>query len=121
MTIAIHKGILNEFALSYILDKSIYTARTYKFSFIGGSTKETQTLVLVPTVAGNRYSFTLTEGTDITFTNDGFYEWELYEVEDITLNENLLCEGFMKVYNTRTAPTTPTALDGKTYKVFNNG
>lgn len=119
MTIAIHKGILNEFALSYILDKSIYTARTYKFSFIGGSTKETQTLVLVPTVASNRYSFTLTEGTDITFTNDGFYEWELYEVEDITLNENLLCEGFMKVYNTRTAPITPTALNNKTYKVYN--
>jgi len=119
MTIAIHKGILNEFALSNILDKSIYTARTYKFSFIGGSTKVTQTLTLVPTIAGNRYTFEITEGTDITFTNKGQYEWELYEVEDITLNENLLCDGFMKVFDTRTAPTTPTALNGKTYVVYN--
>lgn len=118
MTIAIHKGILNEFALSNILDRSLYTDRTYKFKFINKSTNVSQNLVLVPTVGGNRYKFELTEGTDITFST-GFYEWELYEVEDITLNENLLCEGFLKVYDTRTAPTTPTALNNKTYIVYN--
>jgi hypothetical protein len=116
MTIAIQKASSNDFSLSNILVKSIYSSRTYLFKFIGGQTKGTQTLALVPTVSDNRFTFTLIEGTDITFTELGFYDWELYEVDG---SENLLCSGFMKVYDTRTVPTTPTALDGQTYVVYN--
>lgn len=116
MTIAIQKNQYNEFSISNALDKSEFSSRTYIFKFIGGSTKVEQTLVLVPTISGNRFNFALTEGTDITFTNLGLYEWQLYEVN---VTENLLCNGFMKVYETVTAPITPTALDGKTYIVYN--
>jgi hypothetical protein len=116
MTIAIQKASSNEFSISNALDKSIFASRTYLFKFVGGSTKVEQTLVLTPTINGNRFNFTLVEGTDITFNELGFYEWELYEVN---VTENLLCEGFLKVYNTVTAPITPTALDGKTYIVYN--
>ena len=116
MTIAIQKASSNEFSLSNILVKSIFASRTYLFKFKGGQTKAVQSLALVPVVNGNRFNFTLVEGTDITFTELGFYDWELYEVDG---SENLLCKGFMKVYDTRTAPTTPTALDGQTYTVYN--
>lgn len=116
MTIAIQKASSNEFSLSNILVKSIYSSRTYLFKFIGGSTKVEQSLVLVPVVSDNRFTFTLIEGTDITFNELGFYEWELYEVDG---GENLLCNGFLKVFETVTAPTTPTALNGQTYKVYN--
>jgi len=116
MTIAIQKASSNEFSLSNILVKSIFASRTYLFKFIGGSTKAEQTLVLAPTVSDNRFNFTLIEGTDITFNELGFYEWKLYEVNG---TQNLLCNGFMKVYNTVNEPTTPTALNGQTYKVYN--
>ena len=116
MTIAIQKASSNTFSLSNILVKSIYSSRTYIFKFIGGSTKVEQTLVLAPTISGNRFNFSLTEGLDITFNELGFYEWELYEVNG---TNNLLCNGFLKVYETVTAPITPTALNGKTYIVYN--
>ena len=80
------------------------------------STPSNATLVLAPTVSDNRFNFTLVEGIDITFNELGFYEWELYEVN---VTQNLLCNGFMKVYNTVNEPTTPTALNGQTYKVYN--
>lgn len=118
MTILVQKASSNNVALSNCLDDAIYTDRTYKFKFICDQSKVQQTLVLVPTVSINRFEFTLVEGTDITFDLLGFYNWELYEVEDITLNENLLCEGKMKVIEVRTAPTTPTALNGQTYVVY---
>jgi len=116
MTIAIQKNQFNEFSISNALDKSIFSSRTYLFKFIGGSTKVEQTLVLAPTISGNRFNFSLTEGIDITFNELGFYEWELYEVNG---TNNLLCNGFLKVYETVTAPITPTALNGKTYIVYN--
>jgi len=118
MTIIVQKAQSNNIALSDCLDDSLYADRTYKFKFICDQSKVSQDLVLVPSVSVNRFEFTLVEGTDITFTLLGFYNWELYEVEDITLNENLLCEGKMKVIEVRTAPTTPTVLDGKTYVVY---
>ena len=116
MTIAIQKNQYNEFSISNALDNSIFATRTYLFKFIGGSTKVEQTLVLSPTINGNRFNFALTEGTDITFNELGFYEWELYEVNG---SNNLLCNGFLKVFETVTAPITPTALNGKTYIVYN--
>lgn len=118
MTILIQKAQSNTIALSNCLDNSLYTDRTYKFKFICDQSKVEQELTLVATININRFQFTLVEGTDITFDLLGFYNWELYEVEDITLNENLLCEGKMKVIEVRTAATTPTALDNNTYVVY---
>ena len=118
MTILIQKAQSNTIALSNCLDNAIYTDRTYKFKFICDQSKVEQELVLLPIQNLNRFEFTLVEGTDITFDYLGFYNWELYEVEDITLNVNLLCEGKMKVIEVRTEPTTPTALEGNTFVVY---
>ena len=118
MTILIQKAQSNTIALSNCLDNAIYTDRTYKFKFICDQTFVEQELTLAATQNLNRFDFTLVEGTDITFSLLGFYNWELYEVEDMTLNVNQLCEGKMKVIEVRTEPTTPTALDGQEFIVY---
>lgn len=119
MTILIQKGQSNNFSLSNILDRSIYSTRTYRMDFTSDQTKVEQTLVVTPTQDENRFDFTLVEGTDITFDLVGFYTWELYEIDG---GENLLCSGKMKVIETRTSPTTPTVIDTpETYIVADAG
>lgn len=122
MTLQIQKATANYLSLSNILVNSIYTSRTYRIDFTCDQTKVEQSLVISITQDSNRFDFQIIEGTDITFNLVGFYSWELIEVEDITLNKNTLCEGKMKVIDTRTQPTTPTALDTpETYVVANGG
>lgn len=118
MTILVQKAQSNDISLSNVLDKSIYASRTYRIDFICDQTKVSQSLVITPTLNSNRCDFTIIEGTDITFTLVGFYNWELYEVNG---GDNLLCEGKMKVIDTRTAPTTPSAISSETYIVADAG
>ena len=114
MTIRIQKGQSNEFSLSYLDDKSIFTSKTYEFTFTNDTSLNSQTLALVPTINGDRYDFVLIEGTDVTFTLLGFWSYVVKEVDG--LNKNTLAEGKMKVVEVQVDPTTPNI--NTTYKVY---
>lgn len=119
MTLLIQKATTNYLSLTDILVNSIYASRTYRIDFICDQTKISQSLVPTITQDGQRFDFTIIEGTDITFSLVGFYTWELYEVNG---SSNFLCKGKMKVIETRTQPITPSAISAQeTYVVANAG
>lgn len=118
MTIRIQKSTTNNFSLSNCLDRSVYASRTYRMAFTNDTTKDSYSLVIVPTVSGNRFDFEIVEGTDVTFDGNGFYTWVLYEVNG---SENELCRGKMKVVSTRATPSIPSAISNQTYVVADAG
>lgn len=111
MTIQIVKSILNTFALDNLNNKAAVSAFSYVFEFINEQTKASQKLTLVPVISYNVATFTLTEGTDITFANEGSYTYILREDDT-----NELCRGRMKVGDTNTLKPSPTLT--KTYAVY---
>lgn len=120
MTLAIQKNNNNVLSLFDILLDSIYSPRTYKFEFINNTTRDSQELVVAIVQDGNRFDFSINEGTDITFPLEGFYTYKLYEVSG--MDQNQLKQGLMKVGDVNTAPTIPTAVStAQTYVVANGG
>lgn len=120
MTIVIQRGQTNNFCITALNDNAIYyeNNKTYKFVFTNDISKTAQDVSIIPVVKGNRYNFTIIEGTTIDFAKLGFYTYKIFEVENITLNENLLHSGKMKITETRTSP--PKTNLNMTYKAYGN-
>lgn len=104
MTIRILKNSLNKFALTNLLDRSIFTSRTYEFTFVNESTNDSQTLSLTPAIDVNVFEFQITEGTDITFSLDGSY---IYTINEVNVTSNFLCEGNLRVVSSVVANPSP--------------
>lgn len=110
MTIIITRAATNNFCITDLNNNAIYQEgnKTYKFVFTNDVQGNSQSIFLAPVIRGNRYNFTLIEPTDLDFPKLGFYTYRIYEVEDITLNENLLQTGKMKLIELRTDLPAPT-------------
>jgi len=122
MTILIQRAATTKFCLTDLDLNAIYPrlTKTYKFVFISDQTKEELEVSLVPSINNNRYTFTFVEPTDLEFINLGFYTYQVYEVENGTLDENLLHEGKMKFIEVRTMPPTVTPPIKNTYVAYGN-